>query len=204
MEALALERDWQVHTFTKSSCPFSRAVRTLPDEQNDAGRDSCVAWVDGVTSDLAALPDLSVVVTAAYSTAYGFEAPPRGRMPDPPTDGFTQVWDELTGLGIDVVALSDVPRTQGGRVPDCLAANPEDRMSCAVPRDEALPGSALVEAAQEHESVRLLDLDEQFCDTTTCYPVVGDLIVYRDYSHLSAEYSLALSPLLGAALEQTG
>jgi hypothetical protein len=32
--------------------------------------------------------------------------------------------------------------------------------------------------------------------------VVGDLIVYRDYSHLSGEYSQALAPYISEQVDQ--
>ena len=47
--------------------------------------------------------------------------------------------------------------------------------------------------------MRLLDLTDQFCDSRWCYAVVGDVIVYRDYSHLSDEYSALLAPYLSRA-----
>ncbi len=55
--------------------------------------------------------------------------------------------------------------------------------------------------AAEDDRVRLVRLDDRFCDAETCYPVVGDMIVYRDFSHLSAEYSAALAPWIRAELE---
>ena len=73
-------------------------------------------------------------------------------------------------------------------------------MACAVPRPEALPGSALADAARKLDdpAVRLIDLDGSFCDASTCYPVVGNVIVYRDYSHLSVDYARALVPNIRA------
>lgn len=49
--------------------------------------------------------------------------------------------------------------------------------------------------------VRLVDLSDEFCDNKRCYAVVGNVIVYRDYSHLSKEYSTLLAPYLGRAID---
>ncbi|HZL03925.1 MAG TPA: SGNH hydrolase domain-containing protein [Coriobacteriia bacterium] len=50
--------------------------------------------------------------------------------------------------------------------------------------------------------VHLINLIPQFCDDETCYPVVGDVIVFRDYSHLSADYVAALVPYLRDRIAQ--
>ncbi|WP_157210003.1 SGNH hydrolase domain-containing protein [Nocardioides aequoreus] len=49
--------------------------------------------------------------------------------------------------------------------------------------------------------MHLIDLTAQICDAAWCYPVVGDVIVYRDGSHLSAEYATMLAPYLGDAFD---
>ena len=203
LDDLGRERDWRVLTYAKSSCPFTTATRTLPDEQTVEAQVSCARWVRSVRDDLLDHDDLSMVLTASYSTAYGWEAGSE-QLADPRTDGFESVWRSLTDRGLEVYALSDVPRTLGANVPNCLAANPEDRVACAVPRAQALPGSALVDAARQvdDDRVHLVDLDSRYCDDTWCYPVVGDLVVYRDYSHLSAEYARALVPWIAAEVPE--
>ena len=128
----------------------------------------------------------------------------RPPLANPRVDGFAEALGELEKAGKKVLVISDVPRTQGANVPTCLTLHPDDWMACAVPRAEALPGSALAAAVHELDAadVQLVDLTDRFCDTTWCYPVVGDVIVYRDYSHLSADYSLALVPDLRKALDR--
>lgn len=75
-------------------------------------------------------------------------------------------------------------------------------MACAVPRAQALPSSPLSQAASTaaDAQVHLIDLTDQLCDLDRCYPVVGNLIVYRDYSHLAVDYVRALVPYLSAAV----
>lgn len=50
--------------------------------------------------------------------------------------------------------------------------------------------------------VTRIKLRDQFCDATLCYPVVGSVIVYRDYSHISAAYAQALAPFIEAQLKK--
>lgn len=204
IDQLGTERGWQVLTFTKSSCPFTAAERTLESEQTDDAVRACRAWGDEVLDRLLAA-DVSYVFTASYSTAYDWRPAPGDDLADPGPDGFATMWSRLTDEGVEVFPIADVPRTQGENVPNCLAAN-DDRMACAMPRAEALPGSVVVTAAEraDDERVHLIDLTDQFCDAQSCYPVVGDMIVYRDYSHVAADYARALVPYIEARLDEVG
>ena len=194
---LGQDRNWKVITYVKTSCPVMTARRVLPDEQTTLGQDSCLAWGDDVRRQIADDDRISEVFTSAYSSAYEFAADPDDPLDDPRVDGFHEVWQDWTDSGKDVFVIKDIPRTQGGNVPNCLATNPDDRLACATTTAE-LPPDAIADAAASADDprVHLVDLTDQFCDDTTCYPVVGDMIVYRDYSHLSAEYSEALVPYI--------
>jgi len=202
-DELGKQDGFTVHTYTRSSCPLTTAVRVLDNEQTSDKRDACLRTDRKLLSTLASDPSIDVVVTAAYTTAYDWESAPGHPLADPRVDGFAQALGELEKAGKKVLVISDVPRTQGANVPTCLTLHPDDWMACAVPRAEALPGSALAAAVHQLDApdVQLVDLTDRFCDTTWCYPVVGDVIVYRDYSHLSADYSLALVPDLRKALD---
>ncbi|MFJ6026148.1 acyltransferase family protein [Pseudarthrobacter sp. NPDC092424] len=199
MDELAKLQRWHVKTYTKGSCPASTAIRVLPSETTDEAQRTCVEWNRKVNAQLEADRDISTVFTASYSTAYTFKAGPDSPTKDPAVDGFKETWRKWMDAGKEVVAFDDVPRTNGEFVPTCLANNPDDPLACAVPRTEAYPANTAIGnagRAMRAEGVRQISLREQFCDEKICYPVVGSMIVYRDYSHLSAEYSKALVPYI--------
>ena len=203
-DTLGKARNWRIKTFTKSSCPFTTAFRTLPGEQTTRDQVNCLAWTTKVREIIAADSSISQVYTAAFSTAYGWESAPANRLDTPRTDGFHEVWQELSDEGKDVFVIRDVPRTQGDNVPNCLAVNEDNPLACGMSRKEALRPSAIADAAETSDDthVYLLDLTDQLCDARLCYPVVGNMIVYRDFSHISAEYAIALSPYLGRLVDQ--
>jgi peptidoglycan/LPS O-acetylase OafA/YrhL len=195
-DEIGVSENWRVVTYTKASCPLTAAIRTF--DKSDGAELDCQDWVASVTKALVESDEISYVFVAAYSNAYTFEAPAGVTLADPRVGGFAAKESELADAGLQVVVLADVPLTQGPSVPTCLAENPDDRMACSMPRSRALPGSAPAAAALQLDDprVHVIDLSDQFCDTDTCYPVVGDLIVYRDYSHISDEYARALIPYL--------
>jgi peptidoglycan/LPS O-acetylase OafA/YrhL len=206
LDRLGNEHGFRVEAHTKSSCPPTAAERVLEVEQNRTNAESCRAWLAAV-NDRVLTNDPSLVIVAAYSSAYDYAPPSDQLVPegvidpdDPAVSGYAELWHSWQETGIPVAAIAAVPRTQGENVPDCLAAHPDDFAVCAVARAEALPPDPMV-AAAELTNARLVDLSDQFCDDSTCYPVVGSIIVYRDYSHLSAEYAEALTPYVESALE---
>ncbi|MFP5333974.1 MAG: acyltransferase family protein [Actinomycetes bacterium] len=195
---LGKDRGWKVLTMTRSSCPFSSARRILDGEQTEDPQVRCEAWVDNARAALLADEGITDVVVTSYSTAYDWTSRPGTHLDDPGPDGFASLWADLIAAGKRVVVIAAVPRTFGENVPSCLAQNPDDLLSCAVPRDRALPGDVMLQAAErlDDPALRVVDLSDRFCDDSMCYPVVGNVIVYRDFSHLSAEYASLLVPYL--------
>jgi peptidoglycan/LPS O-acetylase OafA/YrhL len=205
LDQLGSERGWSVVTYTRSSCPFTLARRTQANETDAGNQERCHHWIGEVVENLVATEGLTHVFTAARSAAYGYD-PGSLDVDDPRVDGFLAAWQPLIHRDVSVVAIADVPWTVDEIVPTCLARNEPDRLACAVPRTTALRGSAVVDAARRLPDGRghVIDLTDRFCDADMCYPVVGDVVVYRDASHIAHDYVLALVPYLADALGDAG
>lgn len=204
-DRLGQQRGWHVVAYAKSSCPASFAVRTLPSETTDDNQVDCGRWVRSLAAELVA-KGYDAVFTAAYSTAYGWKSPADFKFSDPGVQGFQEFWGHLNEAGIAVYPLEEVPRTNGGYVPQCLDER-HDPLACSVPVGKAMPASRpLFVAARGYAesgqpgSVKLIRLRDQFCDSVRCYVVVGRMLVYRDYSHLTKEYAEALVPFIDRQL----
>lgn len=203
IEVLAERHNWHIKTFTKASCPLTAALRVLPSEATDGNQTDCRSWGKKVQEKLATDRKITTVFTAAYSTAYTYKQGPGVELRDPAQDGFITAWKGLLSAGKRVVAFDDVPRTNGQYVPTCLAANSRDPLACATTVDHAFPkGTAITHAAAAFKAPGFtrIPLRNEFCDAKFCYPQLGDVIVYRDYSHISAEYSRALAPFVDGRL----
>jgi hypothetical protein len=46
-------------------------------------------------------------------------------------------------------------------------------------------------------------MDNYFCTSSRCDPVIGHVMVYRDTSHMTTTYSTTLGPYLAAKLSAT-
>ena len=87
-------------------------------------------------------------------------------------------------------------------IPSCLEQK-ENPMRCAITRDKGVSKEVPWENTEGIPSnVLFADLTDYFCDQTTCYPVIGNIIVYRDNNHITATYAKTLALPLKKHLEQ--
>jgi len=192
---VAQQEHWRLLVFTKVSCPFI----DMPVWSNSLKREytECAAWDAAVVAKLAtSRPDLTVVAISHWI------------LPLRSTD--RTVAAEASGLAREIALVHgqstimvDTPHASGD-VPDCLASHRADIRPCATPRSIAFSGHGLVErAAARRAGVATIDLSPDICPTsagTTCPAVVGGMIVYRDYHHLTATFAASLAPELDQAL----
>ncbi|SFI68722.1 acyltransferase family protein [Albimonas pacifica] len=186
LEVLAeRESSLRILALTKASCPF-----TFPDPSFElAHAPSCAEWTRRVIESLLAEPPAMVLTVGTRMTKIGEVVP----------EGFAAAWAPLLEAGIPVVALRDTPRP-GFDAGLCVDRSP-DLSACAVERDAVLRPTPFG-PGEVPEGVRLIDLSDLFCDDRICPPVRGDLIVYRDASHITATYARANAHRLAEALGQ--
>ena len=203
-DEVANARGWTVDTFFKSSCPLVLSRRGTDLEKTREAGDSCEVWSREVLTRILR-SDADTVVLSSYQSAYTWNARDDGLGSANPVEGFATVFEQIADSGKEVVVIKAIPRTFGSPVPGCLVENGRSAESCGLAREEALPDDQMEQAVQmlDRPDVRLVNLDDQFCDSTWCYPVVGDVVVYRDYSHLAPNYAKLLMPWVLPTLEDT-
>jgi peptidoglycan/LPS O-acetylase OafA/YrhL len=202
MDQLGKQLGWDVIAATKGSCPATTARRILESETSDERQTSCEAFNKAANAEILANPAITDVFVTSFSTAYHWENAPGGTLADPGPDGYKAAWKVWTDAGKRVHVIRDVPGTGKRSVPNCLATAPDNPSSCDTPRKTALPEDLAVDTAKAlaDTQVTVVDLTPQFCDDTTCFVRVGNVIVYRDTSHLSLEYARLLAPYVASQL----
>jgi hypothetical protein len=58
----------------------------------------------------------------------------------------------------------------------------------------------MIDAALRARGVTIIDPITWFCTSSTCPVIVGNVLVYRDVSHITATYARLLAPLLNQSL----
>jgi len=201
VERVAKQRDWGLRVWTRQSCPFADVGKPV-----NGALKRCNDWRADVTQRiLAGRP--SLVIVAEYDSV-------PVKMIDNTTHrsvtgdaaaatfvaGLTRQLQLLHDAGIRVLLLRDEPRfAQSG--PKCVLDHPKDLAQCARPRAEALPVRIEEDAVAAVAGVHLLDVNDRLCTATSCQPISGHTLAYRDDNHLTIEFVLSEVERLGAAAE---
>ena len=180
LNALAIKNNWAIDMYAKGGCPFSYAVRV-----HDAVlTQNCPLWVANVVEKLSS-SDYNLMVTsqrAGVAWVGGNESA---------VSGLTSIWQELTSAGLPILALKDSPQPDK-KMPACLLTGNK----CLLPKVSALGLDPQVNSALQVPEVRLADFDYFFCDEKNCFPVIGNVVVYRDDNHITDTFARTLAPYI--------
>jgi peptidoglycan/LPS O-acetylase OafA/YrhL len=197
LDALARSRGWALHPFTKMACPAADIDMSAV----------CSEWRAAVLSRIRTLAP--TLVFAASASVYLAEREARMGFRDEAWAGATRrVMSSLAPLS--TILLLELP--QPGFDPTlCLARRAWHGwmpMDCSFERTavKSVEQAAVIErrVAAEFSHIRVLDLSDVVCGGERCDPMQGDLIRYRDGSHMTAAFSRTLDHVLGARLDALG
>jgi hypothetical protein len=208
MYELARTEGWRVTGLTKGSCPPS-AVMLSYAKPSAPGRPytECRDWqAKAVTWILRERP--TAVIVGASRTRYRIPRTTAEQTTSALADGLVDLVRQITGTGIPVAAIKHTP-SPGKDIPLCLATvsargggQTDAAGPCAYKAGEAMQAGWIDLAAQREPALHLLSFDDAFCeaDTGACPPVIGNVVVLRDTSHMTASFSRTLAPALGRRL----
>jgi peptidoglycan/LPS O-acetylase OafA/YrhL len=189
LRRIAEQRSWRLKTFTRSGC-------TMLGVENGV-LENCRVWLKNV---LAAIQngEFAVVVISGYTN--------RSDLIDESPDGFinniTKLHTALTSNSQKVIYIADSPGPLL-HVPICLSANIQTVQNCNFERGEAIneQTAEILKGVWSSETSRFVDLTDWFCTSQICPVIIGNMVVYRDISHISSVYALALTNVLLNQLE---
>lgn len=194
LDLLAQEEGWRLVVMTKSSCAWTASTPHI----EGVPYTECVEWNGRLEHELSAL-DPDVVLTSQYQReALGASGRPEESAM---VDGLRAVWSAAQLRGAVVGVLLDNPHPEGN-VYECVAEHPAALDRCSFERAAGVERSAAPvqrHAAEGVPGVHVLDLADAVC-TTTCWPVVGDVLVYRQTTHLTRTYVESAAPQLLSVL----
>jgi peptidoglycan/LPS O-acetylase OafA/YrhL len=194
LQPLAEQNGWRLVTYLKSACSFSMATP-------EAEGPPCRTWADGVLRRLRADPP-DYVLTSQVNTK-GLDA--GGTYTERAMIiGLRSMWTRLRSMGTKVVVIADNPKPHlpGAEVYECVAKNPDRLSACAFDRAHYKDSAAVVQhtAVSGMRDVEIVDLVDAICPLDRCPPVLGNVLIYRQGSHLTATYVRTLAPRLARAL----
>jgi peptidoglycan/LPS O-acetylase OafA/YrhL len=195
LQDISLRNHWRLDVRTKKGCPTADIPIADP-----ARGPECGPWRHKVMADLAEEhPDLVIMSAYRYKTT----SSAIGTSPDDVWRlGLQTTLDGMRPLARNVLVLGDTP-TPLNDVPGCVASHLRNVAACVNSRASAIkPGRLAVEqeVAVAHDA-RFVPTGDWLCTPSDCPVVIGNLLVYRDNSHITTATSLWLEPYLEAAVK---
>lgn len=187
VQAIAEARGWQLDTYVVGVCqPTVEPVTSQGEAMTQEQKTSCAKLVPTALDELTSTGyDLVVMSTLDAEN-------------DPSV--YADTFDRLTEAGVPVLVIRDTPASMdlANDTPFCLSFHLADPEACAGEPGKWIHRDTLTEAAEEAdpELVSTVDLNDYFCTETTCPAIIGGVIVYADFNHMTATFSRSLAPFL--------
>jgi peptidoglycan/LPS O-acetylase OafA/YrhL len=192
IDAIALKYHLKLILHTRSGCPLLDI--TLPLRNTNQPYELCTKWTRQVIGGLKkAHPNL--LITAGTLPIVGFHPQSYGRR-----------LAEVKRYADQTVVLGDTPHSNLD-TPLCVAAHPKHISTCNMLRYP--PGGADWQNLDSQVSSVVSKLDLPYIETAKwvcvgnhCPVIVGNVLLYRDQSHLTTPGATLLTPFMEAALRQ--
>ncbi|HEX6967566.1 MAG TPA: acyltransferase family protein [Micromonosporaceae bacterium] len=200
LQKLADQNDWKLMVFTKSSCIFTTA--TIPIKEKPY--ESCVEWNRKLLDRLIRVERPDYVITSQHAS-YAYRDDGTLSIEEM-VRGLRESWSALSAIGTKVIVIADNPNP-GFNVYQCVEENRSDLTACTFSREvrnEQSGYRAQSLAVKGQNQIKMIDLYDAICPTDQCSPVIGNVLVYRQTSHLTATYVKTLTPMLARKFTEVG
>jgi peptidoglycan/LPS O-acetylase OafA/YrhL len=203
LEELANKNGWRLLALTKAECtPGEVKIRSMVADREYS---QCDAWREKTLERIEEGGSRAIVVMSgdtAY-TAYG----PAGEElsgtanADALEAGYTATLDRIQNAGLKTVVIRDTPASASD-VPSCVSEDLDNLEHCAFKRVHDWDLEFDVRAAKASPKTQLIDVTAEICPGELCRAVIGNALVYRDKSHLTATFARTLSPWIEEGLRE--
>ncbi len=204
LESMAERNGWRLLNLTKAECtPGEVRIRSMVAEREYS---QCDAWREQTLRRIEEAGRRATVVLSG-DTAYTAYGPDGGELfgranAEALEAGYLATLDRLRRAGLETVVIRDTPAAASD-VPSCVSEDLENLDSCAFPRVRDRDLEFDVRAARRSPGTRTIDLTGEICPGEVCRAVIGNALVYRDKSHLTATFARTLSPWIEAGLRKS-
>ena len=198
VDYVAKRNRWLGYSVTAGGCSYSEAVAFLPGSL----REACTTWFERTKTWLLRHPEVTTVFVS-HRNWTEYEVPPGQTAFGLRVAGFQSAWaTALPATVKHVVVIADVPKPRLDTfvcIKRVLVRKGNPGTRCATPRSASLSTDAGGGAVQAMASprFRFVDFTPFFCTTTSCLPVVGGALVYRDaQGHITPAFARTVGPYL--------
>ena len=187
IEEIARANEWRVVIHTKSTCAFTDAMTVVDGEPYE----QCRVWGQTVMDELRTeVPDI-VITGSLRAEARGADGTTSlGAM----VDGYVSYWTELAEQGTRVLAMADNAQPEHVPVYECVDEHRDDHADrCSWDYRDGPGSEAMRLAAEQVDDAEYVDMNPWVCPDSRCVGVWRNVLTYRQGSHLTATFALALA-----------
>ena len=199
-DQMAKDRGWKIITFLRSGCPALSGEPIVLPERTVTEQRACADWSREVLDLIESSDEVDAVVFTNFSSRYADAAVPESDRLSAQT--VSETFQRMMSSGKQVTVVRDVPDTHRTNFPSCIETSDSDSAPCSFARSGALVDDVVQDAVALSPGVGFVDLSRYFCDESTCYGVIGDVVVFADENHVSGTFARTLAPYLGRELER--
>ena len=191
VQAAALQNHWKLYVWEKNSCPIAKVTKWDPIRRRPFWE--CNQFRDWALKSAISLRPNLVIVTNAYNPKSSFLKGTKGQLVSGSQNrnllkfGFRKSMNQIIKHKIPVIYLHEPPVAPFSP-PNCLVTK-RDVQACEFKAPLLAPE---FESAKGMAGVSVLDLYSAVCLSKICNPVKGDILVYRDVTHMTQTYVLTL------------
>lgn len=195
---LAEQNGWRLITYLKAACSFA-LVETVYD---GSPYEQCRDWTGAVLERLTSDPPDYLLTSQGQGKGVDSGG---GTSERAMVAGLRDIWATVTSRGTKVIVIANNSGPPHGlQVYECVATHPDNLSACAFDRAPSSAANAQHAAVRGLDDVEIVDLSDAICPTERCAPVIGNVLVYRQGSHITATYIETLIPRLAASLSEAG
>jgi hypothetical protein len=192
LKELAKSHHWKLVLNGKASCGFT----SLPLERNGKPYSECIAWKEAVFRDLLERDKPDFLITSAGNGSV--------KLRQRDMNGLLEWWRPLSSAGVRIIAIANNPNPSHTPLYDCVAEHPDKLTACAFPKNPGSGSLAMKAAAGKVPNAHFIDLNDAICPSSMCPPIIGNVLIYRQGSHITRTYIRSLTPYLERNLARAG
>ena len=193
LNEFAMKNGYRLETHTKNSCPSV----DVPTARAGAPYTACDLWRSAVIAELKKSPP-AIVILSNYGANIATDGPDSGAKW---AAGLTATIRDFSGTA-PVAIIADTPDLK--QTPSiCLSGHLTTTIECSRSRSFALASQTRDQerVAAQQAGASVIDLTDYLCSSTTCAPIIGRTLIYRDAQHLTATFSRQMGGILGERLQ---
>jgi peptidoglycan/LPS O-acetylase OafA/YrhL len=203
LERLAEKHRWRLIALAKAECPPAQVeVRSAT---TGGEYSECDVWRERTLKRIAATTGSAMVLISSASDYTPLAEDGRalsGRERTVALErGYEATLRRVRDSGHRAAVIKDPPAAKVD-VPSCVSERLQSLDACSFPRQRSEAEEVDARAVRKTRGAHLIDVTEAICPKDVCRAVIGNALVYRDRSHLSATFARTLSPWLERGLRR--